>query len=139
MKHLFFGGVHPADRKELSANCLPTLAPVPSQVIIPMSQHIGAPCTPLVKVGDTVKLPKAPTKKGYAFKCWKGSEYEAGAEYKVEGDHAFTAEWEKDAEPDKPAIPKTGDALAGAAATALAAAAIALLTLAVCVVRRRRA
>ena len=44
-------------------------------------------------VGDTVKLPKAPTKKGYAFKCWKGSEYEAGAEYKVEGDHAFTAEW----------------------------------------------
>ena len=28
--------------------------PVPSQVILPMSQHIGAPCTPTVKVGDTV-------------------------------------------------------------------------------------
>jgi len=56
MKHLFFGGIHPADRKELSANCLPTLAPAPAQVIIPMSQHIGTDCTPLVKVGDTVKL-----------------------------------------------------------------------------------
>ena len=44
-------------------------------------------------VGDTIKLPGAPTRKGYAFKYWKGSEYAAGAEYKVEGDHAFTAEW----------------------------------------------
>lgn len=56
MKHLFFGGVHPADRKELSADCLPVAAPVPAQVVLPMSQHIGSPCTPLVKVGDTVKL-----------------------------------------------------------------------------------
>ena len=44
-------------------------------------------------VGDTIKLPGAPTKRGYAFKFWKGSEYAAGAEYKVEGDHAFAAEW----------------------------------------------
>ena len=51
-------------------------------------------------VGDTIKLPGAPTKKGYAFKFWKGSEYAAGAEYKVEGDHTFTAVWE--AEPAKP-------------------------------------
>ena len=28
---------------------------MPKQVVIPMLQHIGAPCTPLVKVGDTVK------------------------------------------------------------------------------------
>ncbi len=56
MKHLFFGGVHPADRKELSAACLPVHAPVPAQVVLPMSQHIGAPCTPLVKVGDPVKM-----------------------------------------------------------------------------------
>ena len=28
--------------------------PVPSQVTIPMQQHIGAPCEPLVKVGDEV-------------------------------------------------------------------------------------
>ncbi|HAM14945.1 MAG TPA: hypothetical protein DCP91_03605, partial [Eggerthellaceae bacterium] len=48
-------------------------------------------------VGDTIKLPGAPTREGYTFKFWKGSEYEAGADYEVEGDHAFTAEWEKDA------------------------------------------
>lgn len=46
-------------------------------------------------VGDTIKLPAAPTRPGYTFVCWKGSEYEAGAEYKVEGDHSFTAEWSK--------------------------------------------
>ena len=31
------------------------LAP-PAQVVIPMSQHFGAPCTPLVKAGDHVKV-----------------------------------------------------------------------------------
>ena len=30
--------------------------PVPERVYIPMVQHIGAPCTPVVKVGDTVKV-----------------------------------------------------------------------------------
>jgi len=47
------------------------------------------------EVGTTVKLPKAPTRDGYTFKCWKGSEYAAGADYQVEGDHTFTAEWTK--------------------------------------------
>ena len=28
----------------------------PEKVVIPMIQHIGAPCTPLVKQGDTVKV-----------------------------------------------------------------------------------
>lgn len=28
--------------------------PAPAQVILPMQQHAGAPCTPLVKVGDSV-------------------------------------------------------------------------------------
>lgn len=55
MKSLFFGGVHPADRKELSANVEVKTAEVPKQIIIPMSQHIGNPCKPLVAVGDTVK------------------------------------------------------------------------------------
>ena len=50
-------------------------------------------------VGDMIKLPAAPTREGYTFRCWKGSEYEAGAEYKVEGDHAFTAEWTKNTSP----------------------------------------
>lgn len=30
--------------------------PVPSKVTIPMQQHIGAPCEPVVKVGDTVAV-----------------------------------------------------------------------------------
>lgn len=30
--------------------------PIPSKVILPMQQHIGAPCTPTVKVGDTVSV-----------------------------------------------------------------------------------
>ena len=32
--------------------------PVPAEVTISMSQHIGAPCKPVVKVGDTVKVVK---------------------------------------------------------------------------------
>ena len=55
MKRLFFGGVHPADKKELSANSELKQAKEPKLVTIPMSQHIGVPCTPLVAVGDTVK------------------------------------------------------------------------------------
>ena len=56
MRHPFFGGVHPDGRKELSAGCLPVPAPVPARVVIPLSQHIGLTCTPLVKAGDKVKL-----------------------------------------------------------------------------------
>ncbi len=55
MKHLFFGGIHPADKKELSAGAPLVTNMSPKQVSISMSQHIGVPCTPLVKVGDTVK------------------------------------------------------------------------------------
>ena len=29
--------------------------PIPSKVVISMQQHIGVPCTPLVKVGDMVQ------------------------------------------------------------------------------------
>lgn len=30
--------------------------PMPKKVIIPMAMHMGAPCTPLVKISDTVKV-----------------------------------------------------------------------------------
>lgn len=40
-----------------------------------------------------VKLPKAPVKNGYTFLYSKGSEYQPGDYYLVQGDHAFTAEW----------------------------------------------
>lgn len=49
----------------------------------------------VANVGETIKLPGAPTRSGYTFRHWKGSEYKAGASYKVEGDHTFTAVWDK--------------------------------------------
>lgn len=48
------GGVHPPENK-LSANAQIKTLPVPEQVIIPLAQHIGAPATPVVQKGDTVK------------------------------------------------------------------------------------
>ncbi len=54
MKHLFFGGIHPKYNKEMSTGVTDFHTVVPTQVVIPMQQHIGAPCTPLVKVGDRV-------------------------------------------------------------------------------------
>ncbi len=56
MKHFFFGGVHPEGRKTLSSGGKLKAAPVPEEIVIPMSQHIGAVCTPLVKAGDSVGL-----------------------------------------------------------------------------------
>ncbi len=55
MKHLFFGGVHPQEKKALSTGIAPFKTVTPRQVIIPLQQHIGAPCLPLVQVGDKVK------------------------------------------------------------------------------------
>ena len=54
MKRLFFGGIHPKYNKEMSKTVTDFLTIVPKQVIIPMQQHIGAPCQPLVAVGDRV-------------------------------------------------------------------------------------
>ena len=50
------GGVHPKDMKAPANNTPISTIPQPPQVVIPMSQHIGAPCTPLVAVGDEVKM-----------------------------------------------------------------------------------
>ncbi len=49
----FKGGIKPGHHKETSG--LETVKmPLPTKVIIPMLQHIGAPCAPLVKKGDRV-------------------------------------------------------------------------------------
>ena len=56
MKHLFFGGIHPKYNKEMSLGVTTFQTITPAQVVIPMQQHIGAPCTPLVQVGDKVLL-----------------------------------------------------------------------------------
>lgn len=50
----FKGGVHPYDGKELSKD-KPIKELIPEgDIVIPLSQHIGAPATPLVKKGDQV-------------------------------------------------------------------------------------
>ncbi|MBR6825263.1 MAG: electron transport complex subunit RsxC [Oscillospiraceae bacterium] len=54
MKHLFFGGIHPKYNKEMSTKITEFRTITPKQVVIPLQQHIGAPCKPLVKVGDFV-------------------------------------------------------------------------------------
>ncbi|MBW2121362.1 MAG: electron transport complex subunit RsxC [Deltaproteobacteria bacterium] len=51
----FKGGVHPRDRKELSRDKAIEPAPLPERLVVPLSQHIGAPCEPVVSQGDTVK------------------------------------------------------------------------------------
>ena len=51
----FRQGLHLAEKKELSeAKNIKRISP-PPQVILPLSQHTGAPCEPLVKVGDQVE------------------------------------------------------------------------------------
>ena len=57
--HLFPGGIHPREgvngKAENSANPIQEL-PAVSRVVIPLSQHIGAPATATVKKGDHVLM-----------------------------------------------------------------------------------
>ena len=50
----YYGGVHPAERKELSEGIALQRFPEPETVVIPLSQHAGAPASPVVKAGDAV-------------------------------------------------------------------------------------
>lgn len=57
--HSFPGGVHPHEGKggkAVTAGLPIVEAPQPSRVAIPLQQHIGAPCKPLVSKGDVVKV-----------------------------------------------------------------------------------
>ena len=56
MAHAFFGGVHPNDMKAATNEKAIEQLAAPAQVVIPMSMHIGAPCKPIVAVGDKVKI-----------------------------------------------------------------------------------
>ncbi|ATR94169.1 electron transport complex subunit RsxC [Porphyromonas gingivalis] len=49
------GGIHPPENK-LSAGKPVEVLPIPSQVVIPLGQHIGAPAAATVKKGDEVKV-----------------------------------------------------------------------------------
>lgn len=57
-------------------------------------------------VGDVIKMPAAPTRNGYTFMYWKGSELHPGDKYTVKGDHTFTAIWKKNDQPDPKPTPK---------------------------------
>jgi electron transport complex protein RnfC len=50
----FRHGVHPPEHKELTAGRPIERVRFPDQVVLPLSQHIGAPSRPLVKAGDKV-------------------------------------------------------------------------------------
>ena len=51
----FIGGVHPYEGKELAKDA-PIKEVLPKgELVFPLSQHIGAPATPIVAVGDSVK------------------------------------------------------------------------------------
>ena len=49
------GGVK-VDHQKNTAETEVVRIPEPQKVVLPMQQHIGAPCTPTVKVGDTVAI-----------------------------------------------------------------------------------
>lgn len=52
----FVGGIHPReDGKSLTKYRKEVPAPIPKTVYLLMNQHIGAPCKPTVKKGDSVK------------------------------------------------------------------------------------
>ena len=55
MAFSFFGGVHPKENK-IARDVAIQEFPEPDILVIPMSQHIGAPCKPLVKKGDPVTV-----------------------------------------------------------------------------------
>ena len=54
MAFSFFGGIHPKENKRYAEFCQTQAFSAPDILVIPMSQHIGAPCKPLVKKGDRV-------------------------------------------------------------------------------------
>ena len=56
MAQAFFGGVHPNDMKAATNEKAIEQLAAPAEVVIPMSMHIGAPCKPIVAVGDKVKI-----------------------------------------------------------------------------------
>lgn len=52
----FRGGAHPYEGKELTMDYPIVKLEPGEELVFPMSQHIGAPATPIVSVGDTVKM-----------------------------------------------------------------------------------
>ena len=96
-------------------------------------------------LNEVITIHEAPTREGYTFDYWKGSEYQPGDKYTVVGNHTFVAQWKKNAEPApapqpaKPArkLPQTSDPTNFVAMGALAAAGVASIASGM-VIRRRK-
>ena len=56
MAFSFFGGIHPKENKFYAERYPVQDFPEPDLLVVPMSQHIGAPCKPLVKKNDPVTM-----------------------------------------------------------------------------------
>lgn len=54
-KWRFFGGIHPAYNKELASGSATVEMPTPRELVVYLSQNLGAPSKPVVKKGDAVK------------------------------------------------------------------------------------
>jgi len=56
MRQIFdiHGGIHPSERKDMSNPGWISDCDMPSKLVLPVTQHIGAPARPIVEVGDTV-------------------------------------------------------------------------------------
>lgn len=51
----FKGGIHPPDKKELAKDSPIRDAHLPQRVVIPLSQHTGAPCKAVVSINQGIK------------------------------------------------------------------------------------
>lgn len=52
--HRFHGGIHPAENKVQSTQQPIRSLPLPSQLVLPVRQHSGAPAKPIVVIGEQV-------------------------------------------------------------------------------------
>ncbi len=52
--HTFHGGIHPPEHKSRSLGHAIADAGIPPELVLPLSQHTGAPAEPVVAVGDRV-------------------------------------------------------------------------------------
>ena len=55
--------------------------------------------------GSTVSILGTPTRDGYKFLYWQGSQYNPGGNYLVEGANTFTAVWEEVTEEKEESAP----------------------------------
>ncbi len=70
----FKGGVHPQYNKELSRDNPIEILPLPAELVISMSQHLGAPAKCVVKAGDCVRKGQViGERNGYVSVCVRAS------------------------------------------------------------------